>query len=413
MKITVLTLGCKTNQAESFSMEHSLNNSGHQIVDISENADVCIINTCTVTAKADYQSRQLIRKALRNNSKVIVTGCYAELNHDHLKQISADIQIIRNTEKDKIINMFTSKPSSNNKSSFNPRYRPFVKVQDGCNFSCTYCAIPLARGRSRSVEVNEVIEKVKFYESTGYNEIVLTGIHLGTYGLDLIPKRLLSGLVENILKNTKIPRIRISSLEINEIDEQLLELITGERVCKHIHVPIQSGDDKILKLMNRSYSVSEFTSRIMNILKKLPNISIGTDVIVGFPGEGENEFNNTKELISFLPFSHLHVFPYSSRPKTKAITFSSQVSERDKKERAFTLRSIGMLKKSEYIQNNIGQTLDVIIESRSEAGIIGTAGNYIKVLLDSEHELNEGMLASIQLSEYHNGMALGIPLNTT
>ncbi|MCL4536418.1 MAG: tRNA (N(6)-L-threonylcarbamoyladenosine(37)-C(2))-methylthiotransferase MtaB [Nitrospirae bacterium] len=410
MKIAVLTLGCKTNQAESMNMEHALNNAGHQIVEMLEKPDICIINTCTVTSKADYQSRQLINRALKNNAKVIVTGCYAELNNEQIKNIDNNIEVIRNNNKSNIINMIPNEYSSGNINfSKYARHRPAVKVQDGCNYSCSYCAIPMARGRSRSIPIDRVISEIKFYESLGYKEIVLTGIHLGTYGLDLKPKKSLSMLLDNILKNTNIPRIRISSLEIKEIDDKFLELLTEERICKHLHIPLQSGDDNILKLMNRTYSTKDFLSGIERIIKKVPEISIGTDVIVGFPCEGELEFENTKKLIESIPFSYLHVFPYSPRPRTKAVTFSGQVAGAIKKERVTILREIGMAKKEDYIEKNIGKSLDIIVEDRCEDGVIGTAGNYIKVLVTDENNIKEGMLVNVHVLGHKDGIAIGIP----
>lgn len=410
MKIAVLTLGCKTNQAESMNMEHALNNAGHQIVEMLEKPDICIINTCTVTSKADYQSRQLINRALKNNAKVIVTGCYAELNNEQIKNIDNNIEVIRNNNKSNIINMIPNEYSSGNINfSKYARHRPAVKVQDGCNYSCSYCAIPMARGRSRSIPIDRVISEIKFYESLGYKEIVLTGIHLGTYGLDLKPKKSLSMLLDNILKNTNIPRIRISSLEIKEIDDKFLELLTEERICKHLHIPLQSGDDNILKLMNRTYSTKDFLSGIERIIKKVPEISIGTDVIVGFPSEGEVEFENTKKLIESIPFSYLHVFPYSPRPRTKAVTFSGQVAGAIKKERVTILREIGMAKKEDYIEKNIGKSLDIIVEDRCEDGVIGTAGNYIKVLVTDENNIKEGMLVNVHVLGHKDGIAIGIP----
>lgn len=402
-------------------MEHALNKAGHQIVDMSGGPDLCIINTCTVTSKADYQSRQIINRALKNNSKVIVTGCYAELNNEQLKKIHGDIKIVKNNEKSNVINIILQKNSSNNEvvadqhsitpslhySTILSRHRPIVKVQDGCNYSCSYCAIPMARGRSRSVAVDDVVNEIKLYESMGYKEIVLTGIHLGTYGLDLKPKKSLSILLDIILKNTNIPRIRISSLEIREIDDELLELLSDDRVCKHLHVPLQSGDDNILKLMNRTYSVEDFTSGVEKIIKKLPDIAIGSDVIVGFPGEGESEFNNTKQLIESVPFSYLHVFPYSQRPGTKAMTLSGQVAGSIKKERVAILREIGMLKKRDFIRKNIGKTLGIIVEDRCYAGLIGTAGNYIKVTLKGDNDIKAGMLVNAHILGYKDDIATG------
>lgn len=415
MKITVLTLGCKTNQAESISIEKSLNNLGHQIVDISEKPDICIINTCTVTSKSDYQSKQLIHRALKANSKVVVTGCYAELNYEQLRKIDGDIKIIKNKGKNNIINILSDINLSNTINNQNPsalsRHRPIIKVQDGCNYSCSYCAIPLARGESKSILSDDVINEIAYYESLGYKEVVLTGIHLGTYGLDLKPEMSLSNLVKTILKNTKIHRIRLSSLEINEIDEELLELVTDCRICKHLHIPLQSGDNSILKLMNRTYTVGEYVSGIEKILKKMPDISIGTDVIVGFPGEGEVEFKNTQRLIESIPFSYLHVFPYSKRPNTKAISFQGQVADSLKKERASILRDIGYTKKRVYLIRHLGSILDVIVENRCKDGLIGTAGNYIKVLFENQNSIQSGMLVNAKISGHKDNIAIGLPVN--
>ncbi len=409
MKIAVLTLGCKTNQAESLAFEQSLSNNGHSIVGLSEKPDLCIINTCTVTSKADYQSRQLINRALKSDAKVIVTGCYAELNHDKLKKIDSNIEIIKNTEKDNIINLVKQNSSSNKKDIVTKkrlRHRPFVKVQDGCNYSCSYCAITIARGRSRSIPVENVINEIKSLQSADYKEVVLTGIHLGTYGLDFKPKKTFSDLLRNILIKTKIPRIRISSMEVKEIDEELLELMTDERVCRHLHVPLQSGDDNILRLMNRTYNAYDFISGMERIIKKFPDISIGTDVIAGFPGEDDREFNNTKKLIKSMPFSYLHAFPYSRRPGTMAAAFKGHVPEAVKKERVAVLIDIGTAKKTAYIKKNIGKILDVVVENRTSTGFIGTTGNYIKVFIDNPERINEGMLVRAMIIKSRDMIAM-------
>ncbi|MCL4457639.1 MAG: tRNA (N(6)-L-threonylcarbamoyladenosine(37)-C(2))-methylthiotransferase MtaB [Nitrospirae bacterium] len=405
-------------------MEHALNNSGHQIVKMPENPDLCVINTCTVTAKSDYQSRQMIRRALNSKAKVIVTGCYAQLNKDFLKNTYSDITVIENKDKSNIINRIIQNISSNtgkfiNTHSIAPlssnlsRHRPIVKVQDGCNYSCSYCAIHIARGKSKSVPVEEVINQIKRYESMGYNEVVLTGIHLGTYGLDLKLEKSLSILLKNILKNTVIPRIRLSSLEIREFDEELLEVIAEDRICNHLHIPLQSGDDSILKLMNRMYSSHDFISGIEKILKRLPDVSIGTDVIVGFPSEGKSEFKNTGQMIESIPFSYLHVFPYSKRPGTKAMELPGEVTEALKKERATMLREIGAAKKAGYIRRNIGKTLDAVIENRVKEGLLGTTRNYIKILIEGKNNLTEGMLANVHVSGLKNNFAVGVPITNT
>lgn len=411
MKIAILTLGCKTNQAESMHMEYALNKEGYHVVGISEKPDVCIINTCAVTSKADYQSRQLIHRALKNKSKVIVTGCYTELNQGQIKKIDNNIEVIRNTEKDNIIKLIKAnnpnKTLSKNHTAF-LRQRAIVKVQDGCNYSCSYCTIPFARGKSRSIPINEVIKEINLYEKMGYKEVVITGIHLGTYGIDLKPIASLSLLLKNILINTNIQRIRISSLEIGEVTDELLELISENRVCKHLHLPIQSGDNNILKLMNRTYSVENFISKIDKIFVKIPDISIGTDVIVGFPCEGEAEFNNTVNIIKSIPFSYIHVFPYSPRPGTKAATLSGYVKDSIKKERVRILRQIGLAKKRLFIERNIGKRHSIILENRHKDSFIGTSDNYLKVFLRGTTDLKEGMLVSCIITGYEDDIAEGV-----
>lgn len=412
MKIAVLTLGCRTNQAESFQIEQSLLNAGHTIVDISENPEICVINTCTVTQKADLQSRQTIQKALKIQAKVILTGCYSELNQSKILSSYNDVNIIKNEDKPKIINMIpwlSSSKNLNNKKK--TRNRPIIKVQDGCNYSCSYCIVPFARGRSKSIEIKEIIHEIRALEAVGYNEIVLSGIHLGSYGLDLTPKTSLSVLLKNILTSSKIPRIRLSSLELIEIHEEFLELISDKRVCKHLHLPLQSGDDNILKLMNRTYTVKEYLTLIEKLLDKFPDLALGTDIIVGFPGEGGEEFNNSRYIVESIPFSYLHVFPYSPRQGTKAINLSGHVNETIKKERVVSLREIGAVKRRAFIHKYIGRNLEAIVENKRQGGVICTSGNYIKVLLDSSNDVEAGTLINVQITGHKDDMATGIPLN--
>jgi threonylcarbamoyladenosine tRNA methylthiotransferase MtaB len=412
VKIAVLTLGCRTNQAESFQIEQYLLNAGHTIVDISERPELCVINTCTVTQKADIQSRQTIQKALKIQAKVILTGCYSELNQSKILSKHQDIEIIKNKDKSQIINMIPRLSSSNDLNNIRKtRSRPIVKVQDGCNYSCSYCIVPLARGKSKSIEINKIIHKINELEASGYNEIVLSGIHLGSYGHDFYPKKSLSVLLKNVLINSKIPRIRLSSLEVIEIHEEFLELISDNRVCKHLHLPLQSGDDAILKLMNRPYSVKDYLSVVEKIFKEFPDIALGTDIITGFPGEGVKEFNNSNQLIKSIPFSYLHVFPYSLRQGTKAVNLSGHVSEPVKKERVAALREIGTIKKREFVYKNIGRILDVIVENKGQKGVVSTSGNYIRVLLDTVNDIEAGTLINVQLTGYKDSIATGMPIN--
>ncbi len=412
MRISILTLGCRTNQSESFSIECSLKRAGNDIVDISEAPDLCIINTCTVTAKADRQSRQLIYRALRNNAKVIVTGCYSELNADEIKGMGSAIDVIKNSEKEtilsKLIDYNTDQPFVNCRY---PRHRPIVKVQDGCNFSCSYCAIPKARGRSKSESYDQIIQKINEYDASGYKEVVLTGIHLGSFGLDLTFRKSLSVLLKGILKETSMARIRLSSLGINELNDELLDLISDKRICKHLHIPLQSGDDLILKKMDRRYTAAAFIKRVEFIAEMFPDISIGTDIITGFPGEGDESFQKTRGIIEAAPFSYVHVFPYSTRPGTKAATFDGRVSDIVKKHRVNVLKTIGDSKKRDYLTRHLNKTLEILIENKTTEGYVGTSANYIKVLIAGSRDLREETLIDIRVTGFVNYQALAIPIN--
>lgn len=412
MKISILTLGCRTNQAESISLETTLRNNGHNLVEFSERPDICIINTCSVTSKADYQSRQLINRAIRQCSKVIVTGCFSELNSEYIETLNADVDVIQNKDKDNLINIIPQLNSSINSSNkHKTRVRPIIKVQDGCNYSCSYCTIPLARGKSRSVIPESVIKEILYYESLGFKEVVLTGIHIGTYGLDLNVKYGISDLVEEILLKTNIQRLRLSSIDVKEVDEKLLELMQDLRVCRHLHLPLQSGDDNILKLMNRTYDSGYYVRKIENTIERFNDIAIGTDVIVGFPGESEYEFKNTLQLIEKLPFSYLHIFPYSKRPNTNAVKFSGHVDEKVKKHRASTLRALSAHKKQQFIEKQVGKITDILVETKDESGIVGVSRNYIKVVTTTEDMINEGDLVNIKVIGYKDGCAAGKLLN--
>jgi threonylcarbamoyladenosine tRNA methylthiotransferase MtaB len=254
----------------------------------------------------------------------------------------------------------------------------------------------MARGRSRSLEISEVIKHAREIETSGYSEVVLTGIHLGSYGHDLEPKANLSELLRYILKNTKIPRIRLSSLAVKEVDNELIELLKEERICKHLHLPLQSGDDRILRLMNRQYTSREYLATVEDILKKVPDIALGTDIIVGFPGEGDEEFINTKRLIGALPISYIHIFPFSQRPNTLAYRMPKQNTSEVKRERLNELKAINAKKKMAYMLSQMSRTLEVIIEEQGDDNIaIGTSSNYLKVEFPS-NGYNKGALVRVR-----------------
>lgn len=396
MKVAVLTLGCRVNQSESAVIEGTLKVNGVTIVDLKEIPDVCIVNTCTVTAKSDYTSRQLIRKAAKTGAKVIVTGCYSHLKKDEVRSILGVIEIVDNTRKHEIVNFITGKESGLVFSHFS-RSRPHLKVQDGCNFRCSYCSVPLARGRSKSVPLHEVLRRVQTIEAAGYNEVVLTGIHLGSYGQDLADKSSLNHLIKNILKFSHLKRIRLSSLEINEIDDELIELLQDIRLCSHLHIPLQSGNDKILKLMRRNYTLTEFSSKIHKIFSKVENISVGSDIIVGFPGEGDEEFMNTYNFLNSYPFSYLHIFPFSVRPDTAASRMKAMVQDNIIKKRLDILMELSRDKKRIYLRNHLYSILDVIIEEiTNDSYAIGTSGNYIKVSMPFDN-VKKGSIVFVRI----------------
>lgn len=396
MKVAVLTLGCRVNQSESAVIEGTLKENGVTIVDLKEIPDVCIVNTCTVTAKSDYTSRQLIRKAAKSGAKVIVTGCYSHLKKDEVRSIPGVIEIVDNTQKHEIVNLITGKVNGLVFSHFS-RSRPHLKVQDGCNFRCSYCSVPLARGRSKSVPLHEVLRRVQTIEAAGYNEVVLTGIHLGSYGQDLAGKSSLNHLIKNILKFSHLKRIRLSSLEINEIDDELIELLQDIRLCSHLHIPLQSGNDKILKLMMRNYTLTEFSSKIHKIFSKVRNISVGSDIIVGFPGEGDEEFMKTYNFLNSYPFSYLHIFPFSVRPDTAASEMKDRVQSNIIKKRLDILMELSRDKKRIYLRNHLYSILDVIIEEiTNDSYAIGTSGNYIKVSMPFDN-VRKGSIVFVRI----------------
>ncbi|MCX8031386.1 MAG: tRNA (N(6)-L-threonylcarbamoyladenosine(37)-C(2))-methylthiotransferase MtaB [Thermodesulfovibrionales bacterium] len=412
MNFKILTLGCKTNQAESAEIEKKLCQAGHQrVIDSSDKIDVCIINTCSVTSKADQQSRNLINRYIKENIKIIVTGCYSVLNYEYLKKNLPNIEIVKNDRKLDIINFLKDGdikevvPLSYRTS----KKRPAVKIQEGCNNACSYCIVPQTRGKSKSKDPNLILEEIKELELLGYKEIVLTGTHIGAYGMDLIPKLTLSDIIKKILSNTSNVRIRLSSIEITDIGDELLDVLSNKRVCKHFHIPLQSGDNKILNLMNRKYSVDNYVSIIEELKKKIKDFSLGTDIITGFPYEGEREFKNTLATIETIPFTYMHIFTYSKRPTTKASQYKVQVSEIIKKERSKILRNVSDKRKEEYIQKNIGNIKEVIVENKTDNGYLSTSDDYLRIVIDKNIKLEEGSLIKVIIKHYQDGIVYGVP----
>lgn len=400
MKVAIQTLGCKVNQSESASITGILKSNNYEVVNHADNPDVIIINTCTVTAKSDYQSRQLIRKAVRSGARVIATGCYTQLKADEVSTIEGIDIIIGNSGKRDILNYIRKlkvkkdKPlmdvvsptaSLTTQHYHSNRSRAFLKIQDGCNFACSYCTIPLARGKSRSLGQGDVINAAKKLVYDGYNEVVLTGIHIGAYGLDFRPQGSLFDIVKRLVDNFPQLRIRLSSIEPREVNEDIIALIKDGSICPHLHIPLQSGSNDILRAMNRGYTTEFFEHVINSLITCYPGISIGTDLIVGFPGESDKDFNATVNLLHKLPLTNIHVFPYSRRSNTKASLFSDQIKNKVKKDRINAIIAISEMKKKTYMTENIGRILDVIVEQQdlSNAYYRAISDNYLKVFLAS------------------------------
>jgi threonylcarbamoyladenosine tRNA methylthiotransferase MtaB len=402
-KFTITTLGCKVNQSESDAMAHQLKNSGWHPVPPKEKADLCIINTCTVTQKASMQSRQAVRQAIRSNpeARIIVTGCYAQTEPDEINKIKGVHHIIGHADKSKIPDMVLLKEdapyprlilqnifSEHNFEQISAapsgnRTRPFLKIQDGCDSFCTYCIVPYARGRSRSMPIKNVLENIKQLQRSGSHEVVLTGVHLGAYGLDLSPKTGLTELLQRIGDTHPIDRVRLSSIEPHELTDDLIQIVAKADIfCHHFHLPLQSGDDLILKKMHRPYTRSLFRNQIIKINELLPDAAIGVDTLIGFPGETEKAFENTYTLIHELPVTYLHVFPFSARKGTPASSYPQQVNSKTIKARCEKMRSLGYEKKKEFYKKFTGKPLEILIEDkrdRSMGLLKGITSNYIPV----------------------------------
>ena len=394
--VAITTLGCKTNQFETAAMAEQLQSSGYRLVPFNGPSDIYIVNSCTVTARTDAETRRLIRRARRLNprARIVATGCYAQISPDELEKMPELDAVLGNREKTEISALLES---SNHKisviatedetapltlSSFAEHTRAFLQVQNGCNSFCAYCIVPFARGRSRSVLQDDVLTGVSSIASAGFKEVVLTGIHLGSYGLDLMPHATLTELVQNIDDRRIIPRLRIGSIEPNEVTDGLLAIMSrSSSICPHLHLPLQCGSDSVLERMGRHYSAHFFRELLFRVTQAMPEAFIGVDVIAGFPGETDAEFCETVKLLEELPVSDLHVFPYSRRPGTRAAGMPGQLPPQVITARAARLREVARNKKSTFLNRFIGQRLHVLVQGiNQKTGVArGISRNYISV----------------------------------
>jgi threonylcarbamoyladenosine tRNA methylthiotransferase MtaB len=405
---SIKTLGCKVNQFESETLERTLIDCGCQLTDAEQEADICIINTCTVTQKASMQSRQAIRQAIRSNpeARIVVTGCYAQTEPEAIQRIAGVHDIIKHADKPRIpeIVSLTDNSTPNTQgtpvppssviphpSSFPSRTRPFLKIQDGCNAFCSYCIVPYARGRSRSLPVETVLQSILSLKTDGIHEIVLTGIHLGHYGLDLSPPTGLPDLLESIERQGIMERIRISSIEPAEVSNELIDRIAGSHMfCRHFHIPLQSGDNEVLHRMNRPYTREMFHHLVCRIHDRMPDAAIGADILVGFPGESDTAFDQTVSLIEALPITYLHVFPFSPRKGTPAYGFADQIPHDIVKTRCGILSTLGRAKKKSFYREHIGKDVEILIEGtrdKTTGHLKGLTSNYLPVMVEGSDYL--------------------------
>lgn len=404
---SILTLGCKVNQYESEAMSEIFEKRGYREVGNDEFSDVYIVNTCTVTNLSDRKSRQFIRKSKKKNpdSVVAVVGCYSQVNPDEVKNIEGVDVVIGTTERNKIVDLIEESKESHEKINIvkdlknvrefanttnfdsNNRTRAYMKVQDGCNRFCTYCIIPYARGPIRSRTIEDSVEEAKRLSEAGYKEIVLTGIHIGSYGKDLGDGRLVD-LIEEIAKVDGIERIRLSSIEPITITRDFLERIkaTG-KVCDHFHLSLQSGSNSVLKSMNRRYTREEYIETCDLIREYFPHVGLTTDIIVGFPGETDEDFEDTVDLVKRVEFSKIHVFKYSKRSGTPASDMKNQVDGNIKIERSNRLLELSDKMMERFIEKNRNTTLKVLFEEEKDGYMRGYSTNYIDCKIKTDLDL--------------------------
>ena len=416
MKFLINTLGCKVNTYESNVIRDIFLNEGYE--ESNSNVDIAVINTCTVTNTSDSKSLKVIKHTIKNNPNaiVIVCGCFSQINPDRLKDMEGVSIVLGNYNKSKIMDYISQYKKDKKQiidvrelndekfecmklNNFN-KTRAFVKIEDGCENFCSYCIIPYSRGKVRSKLMEDVLDEVNTLVNNGHREIVLTGIHTGHYGAD-IKEYDFSDLLNEICKIKGLERLRISSIEITELDDKFLETLKNNKIIvDHMHIPLQSGCDKTLKEMNRKYDVAYFKDKIKKIRSIRPNISITTDVIVGFPNETEDDFNTTVNTIKEIKFTKLHVFPFSVRKGTVAETMDNQIDEKTKKERVHILMDISKELELDYMNKFVGCEVEFIPEVSKDGYIIGHTGNYLQIKSKIKSNGHETIKTTIKSIEY-------------
>ena len=431
-KVAFYTLGCKVNQYETDALKGIFQEKGYEVVDFNDYADVYVINTCTVTHLSDRKSRQMVRKAAQKNPEAVIAavGCYAQIAPEEVLKIPEVNLVLGTVHKNRLVELvekvFADRKKINAVASFSEliefeemplklspgKARAFVKIQEGCNSYCAYCIIPYARGPLRSRNLEEIIREVKRLTEQGFSEIVLTGIHTGAYGQEREDLPKLSDLVAELFKIEDLKRLRLSSIEPQDFTIELLEVLAkSPKFCRHLHLPLQSGDDDILKAMRRKYSSYEYLRLIDAIKEHIPDIALTTDVIVGFPGETEEQFLNSYNLIKKAGFMDIHVFKYSPRAGTPAANMPNQVSEREKDKRSLLLINLKGELFTNYASKFIGKILEVIPEERdSDYFWEGHSDNYLKVRF-SGNNIVIGKIYPVKITGIKDGYIEGEVIN--
>lgn len=415
------TLGCRLNQSETDAIEAKFRERSYTIVPFGERADLTVVNTCTVTNDADRKSRYAIRQAVRSSrrGRVVVTGCYAQMKPEEIRSMEGVDLVLGNDEKYKLFDYLENlgdgkldeplvfvgdhgdleRITADGFISAASRTRAFLKIQDGCDYYCSFCIIPFARGRARSRPFSETLEEARKLAERGYREIVLTGVNIGTY-YDRASDKRLPDLLDKMQRIPGLDRIRISSIEPNTVTEGLLKVMSdSDIICPYLHIPIQSASDKILSAMRRKYRAARLEKLMEKIAKYLPDAGLGTDVIVGFPGETEEDFEETVRFIEDHPFSYLHIFPYSERSGTLSEKLPDPVDQKTKKRRLGVLREINRIIRKAYARKFFGKVLPVLFEEADRRGMhSGYTPNYIRVSVSSETDLR-GKICDVKLAE--------------
>lgn len=431
MKVAFSTLGCRVNQYESEAMAEKFIREGYEVVDFSEIADVYVINTCTVTNMGDKKSRQIISKArrLNNNAIIAVVGCYSQMAPKEVSEIEG-VDVVLGTRNKGDVVYYVNKARDEEKvqvhvegvlknkkfedlniEEYQDKTRAFLKIQDGCNRFCTYCAIPYARGSVCSKEPRKVIDEVKKLASHGFKEVILSGIHTASYGLDLDGNITLIDLIEDIEKIHGIERVRIGSIEPAFFTNEVIEKIKGfKKLCPHFHLSLQSGCNTVLKRMNRRYTAEEY-EHIVNILRdNIKDVSISTDVIVGFPGETEEEFNETYEFLKRIKLTKTHIFKYSPRKGTRAAEMKGQLDGKIKEERSKALIALNDINEENFIKKYINKNVKVLLEQEvkgKENIFEGYTENYIKVQVEKTENIKSGDIIECRIEKAHKDFAEG------